>query len=212
MTGRKGGSPLYRWVTFSIIAAASLLLFDEARGESVEFHDTKGSIVGRGDNYVVRLLDTPERGLKAVEALFFVKAPPHVCRNVITDYDHYPEFIPNIVGSKKIDRSPLSATYRFSLSLALWEIEYTLLLKESTTEHGGYSIAWDYIDGDIRETTGAWEIEGWGDEKAASLIRYRVRVDPGRLVPNWVANRLSAGSVPDMIDAIRERAREKQYY
>jgi len=207
----EGGTyrPTALWLIVCIIAAAVLLLFVEARGETVGFSDRQGTIVGRGDNYVVRLLDSPERGLKTVEALFLVNAPPHVCRNVITDYDHYPEFIPNIVGSKKIDRSPLSATYRFSLRLALWEIEYTLLLKESNTENGGYSITWDYIDGDIRETTGAWEIKGRGSENAASLIRYRARVDPGRLVPNWVANRLSAGSVPDMIGAIRERARAK---
>jgi len=171
----------------------------------LSFKDNKGTIIKQGQDYIVRLLDTPGSKIKTAEALFLVKASPDAVYRIITDYNHYPEFMPNIAKTTILQKSGTATRCKFTLKIALFEIEYTLSLKSDINSRP-YSLAWDFIEGDINDTTGAWLIEKDGEEGNYSLVHYTVHTDPGRLVPDWIANKLSSESIPDMIAAIRTRA------
>lgn len=173
-----------------------------------DFPDNLGKIVKEDDNYKIRLLDENKGGVKTAEAVFLVKARPEAVFRAVTDFDHYPEFMPNIVKATPV-RSTNSGDkkYSFTLNVALWDIEYTLLLKPGHKDNL-YTLDWKYVEGDIKDTTGSWKIRPYDKDNGYSMIFYRVKTDPGRFVPDWVADRLSTQSIPDMIEAVRKRTIE----
>ena len=171
------------------------------------FKDNKGKIVDQGQDYIVRLLDTPGSKVKTAEALFIVKASPDAVYKVISDYDHYPEFMPNIVKTTILEKSGSETKCKFTLKIAMFKIEYSLSLK-SNIRSLPYSVTWDFIEGDIKDTSGSWSIDMEEKGSRYSLVHYSVRTEPGGFVPDWVTNKLSSGSIPDMITAIRKRAED----
>lgn len=182
----------------------TLLMSASVRSEPLSFPDPGGKVVEKGEDYIVRLIDTPGSRIKTAEALFLVQASPEACNNIITDFEHYPEFMPNIVNTRLLISTADSSTYHFTLKVAMVDINYTLLLKGSV-QGDMYGLTWDYVAGDIRSTTGSWDIRREGIREGYSRIRYIVHTDPGKFVPGWVANKLSTESIPEMIVAIRER-------
>ncbi|NLD36317.1 MAG: SRPBCC family protein [Desulfatiglans sp.] len=127
----------------------------EAKGP--DFTDNLGKIVKEGDNYKIRLLDEKQGGVKTAEAVFLIKAKPETVFMAVTDFDHYPEFMPNIVSATKVGDKGGDKKYGFTLKVAFWDIKYTLLLKPG---HKGdsYSLDWTFVESDIKDTTGAWRI------------------------------------------------------
>jgi len=166
------------------------------------FKDNRGKIVNQGQDYVVRMFDTPGSAIKTAEALFTVKASPDAIYKVVVDYGHYSEFMPNIVKSSILEKSDLTTKCRFKLKIALFSVVYSLSFK-SDISHLPYSVTWNFIQGDIKDTTGSWLIDKEG--KSTSSVHYIVHTEPGRFVPGWIANKLSSESIHNMITAIRKR-------
>jgi ribosome-associated toxin RatA of RatAB toxin-antitoxin module len=143
--------------------------------------------------------------------VFLIKAKPETVFMAVTDFDHYPEFMPNIVSATPVDNKGVDKKYGFILKFSFWDIKYTLLLRPG---HKGdlYSLDWTFVEGDIKDTTGSWRIKPYEKNNKYSLIFYRVKPDPGRFIPDWVADRLSTRSIPDMIEAVSKRSAEKNSY
>ncbi len=178
--------------------------------EELSFPDNNGKIIDRSEDYIIRLIETPDTDIKTAEALFLVNAKPGVVFKAVTDFDHYPEFMPNIVKVTSVNSNNKDKRYRFTLKVAIWNINYTLLLKSENKEDV-YSLEWEYLEGDIKDTSGSWSIRKYEKENNYSLVFYRVRTDPGRFVPDWVADRLTTGSIPDLVEAVRKRSNTKNF-
>ncbi len=191
---------LYLSVVLMLIFSYSTLIAEE-----LIFPDKNGKIVDQGENYKIRLIEDKGAGVKTAEAVFLIKSNPETVFKIVTDFNHYPEFMPNITAVIPAEKTAENCTYKFTLKVALWDINYTLILK-SDIKDGVYSLNWEYVEGDIRDTSGSWEIRRYGKNDDCSMILYRVRTDPGRFVPDWVADRLSTRSIPDMIKAVRKRS------
>jgi coenzyme Q-binding protein COQ10 len=197
-----------KWL--SMFYGLSLIIYcpgTEAAGP--DFIDNIGKIVKEGENYKIRLLENNGAGVKTAEAVFLIKAEPQAIYKVITDFEHYPEFMPNIVKASCADSSNSDKKYKFTLKVGIWDINYTLLLKSGYRDDS-YTLTWAYVEGDIRDTSGSWRIGPYDKDKGYSLIYYRVKTDPGRFVPDWVADRLSTKSIPDMIAAVSKRSAERK--
>ena len=175
------------------------------KAEELTFPDKNGKIVDKGENYKIRLIKSRGSGVKTAEAVFLIKSAPETVFKTVTDFKHYPEFMPNITAAIPVDNSNGNNKYKFTLKVAFWDINYILLLKNDIKDKT-YSLNWEYVEGDIRDTSGSWEIKPYDKDNDYSLILYRVRTDPGRFVPDWVADRLSTKSIPDMIKAVRKRS------
>ena len=173
--------------------------------EELIFPDKNGKIVDQGENYKIRLIENKESGVKTAEAVFLIKAKPEAVFKTVTDFDHYPEFMPNIKAATPVEKDKRNKKYEFTLKVAFWDINYVLLLKSDVINEI-YSLDWEYVEGDIRDTSGSWKIRQYDKNNEYSLIMYRVRTDPGRFVPDWVADRLSTRSIPDMIKAVGKRS------
>jgi coenzyme Q-binding protein COQ10 len=201
----------YLFMKYIAVSFAWGLLFlcPCAAAKAPDFADNLGKIVSQGDNYKIRLVEGQGEGVKTAEAVFLVKAKPEAVFKAVTDFDHYPEFMPNITKVACVECKNKDKRYRFTLKVAFWDINYTLLLKSSYKDDR-YSLTWEYVEGDIRDTSGSWRIGPYDKDKGYSLIFYRVKTDPGRFVPDWVADRLSTKSIPDMIEAVSKRSVESR--
>jgi hypothetical protein len=183
------------------------ILFSSAAACTLDFPDTLGRVIKRGENYAIRLIESSKGGVKTAETRFLVQTGRETCWKVVTDYCHYPEFMPNIKAARPEPAAPKGFLYySFGLAAGLWNINYTINLVESRSDSLEWSLAWTYIKGDIESTTGSWNISECKEMPGWILVRYRVCVDAGKHVPAWVSTLLTTKSIPGLIKAVRERS------
>lgn len=175
---------------------------------ALEFPDKKGEIIAQEKDYIIRLIDSQQSSIKTAEAVFIVNAGHEKCFDIICDISKYPEFMPNIAKTSFVKKKDCSFVYDFVFEVAFIDIEYTVSVKNEKTGNL-YKSGWDYVKGDLKETKGSWVIEPFNSSSSVSLVHYNVYLDPGSLMPGWLQNKLTAGSIPDMISAIKKRAENK---
>jgi ribosome-associated toxin RatA of RatAB toxin-antitoxin module len=193
-------------IIFIIVIIASLSL----GAFSLDFSDSSGKIVSRSKNYVIRLIETPQSNLKTAEAIF-IKGSPAACLKVISDLDHYPEFMPNVRFAQFVGTKDSCTMYRFAFRVAWKTIRYCNKFKTQTLKDGGYSINWGYVNGDLKENSGLWEINPYSQQAGYSIIHYKIFIDPGMFVPGWARDFLMAKSIPKMIKAISEQVQKIEF-
>lgn len=153
---------------------------------------------------VTRLLS--KEGGAGVEADALVDAAPEEVYGVVTDYDHYPEFIPSLVDAKVLEwESDDVCILMEKLKVAFKTIEYTIRVTHDPTK---LSTRWTRHGGFLNRNDGGWTCKPHG--KGRSLVTYRVAVEAGILVPQFVIDRLSRGSLPDLFAGLRKRVGERR--
>lgn len=151
---------------------------------------------------VTRLLS--QEGGTGVEASAIIDATPEAVYGVVTDYDHYPEFIPSLVDAKVLEwESDDVCVLMEKLKVAFKTIEYAIRI---THDRRKLSTRWTKHDGFLRRNDGGWTCKPHG--KGRTLVTYRVAVEAGLLVPQFVIDRLSRGSLPDLFAGLRKRVEE----
>lgn len=168
----------------------------------LQFPDSSGKIIARKPDYVIRLIETPLSNVKTAEALFLIKGSPFELFKAVTDFENYPHFMPHICKSEMVENKDSSSVYRFAFRLALWTIRYTNKFRGGQSDNGAYFVHWDYVGGDLKKTTGEWNISPYKQKEGYSLVRYKVYVDAGKFLPLWVTETLTVKSIPKMIAAI----------
>jgi ribosome-associated toxin RatA of RatAB toxin-antitoxin module len=174
-------------------------------GSNLEFPDSTGKIVGRSQEYVIRLVETPGRDFKTGEALFLVKGSPIACYKVISDFKHYPEFMPNVRFAEFVGKKDSCVIYRFNFRVGLTTVRYSNIIKQRSLDNGDYTITWGYVNGDLKENFGSWDIAPYHQRAGYSIVRYKVFIDIGMFMPCWVRDLLMTKSIPKMIKAIGKR-------
>ncbi|MBN2789297.1 MAG: hypothetical protein JXR69_03835 [Candidatus Delongbacteria bacterium] len=175
---------------------------------ALSFPDNTGKIVFNEDDMIVRLIEKKGSDIKTAEALFLVDSSPIKCHKIINNVLNYPSFMPDIEKTTFVKKTARGTEYDFVYDAPIFDIEYTLLLKDSL-KNGIYHIEWSYIKGELNENNGSWEIMTNPEDSTETLIKYKIYLDPGTILPDWLMNRLTAGSIPDMIYSIRKKVKQK---
>jgi ribosome-associated toxin RatA of RatAB toxin-antitoxin module len=111
-----------------------------------------------GGSPMVIVEEEPDGSLKLVTGVVLIAAPPAVVWRVITDYDAYPQWMPEVTevtatdngdGTKNVEYHLL-----FELSIIKRKMNYTLL----TTETGGNHIEWTLLEGGCDRSVGGWHL------------------------------------------------------
>ncbi|MDA3885589.1 MAG: hypothetical protein PF638_08355 [Candidatus Delongbacteria bacterium] len=184
-----------------------ILLFLAVALSALSFPDKNGKIVVNENDMIVRLIENTGSDIKTAEALFTVDVSRKKCFELINNIIDYPSFMPDIEKTIFVKNTSEGKLYDFIYDAPLFDIEYTLLLKD-TLDEGIYYIEWSYVKGDLNDSNGSWEIKIDPDNGNGTLINYRTYLDTGTILPDWLMNRLTAGSIPDMIEAIRKRVKK----
>ena len=121
----------------------------------------------------------------------------------ITDYETYPEFIPETVGIEIMKKAKKGkgrvVEVKFSIKV-IKKIDYTLRM----TEEPSSKLSWELVDGPFKTNNGSWELEAAG--KGKTKATYSVDITMGFLVPQTITNMLVGSSLPKMLDQMKNRA------
>lgn len=155
----------------------------------------------------------PGNARKAFVAATIVNAPlAQVCA-VLQDYPSYPAFMPN-TASTVVTQGADHAVIDVTLKLPMGKIKKYRLRMEPKSSPQSCVLSWKLLpwpglkkEETIADTTGAWRLSP-GSTPASAVLRYEVQTDPGP-IPfglGWIVDSLSKDSIPQTLNAVRERA------
>lgn len=153
----------------AIALSLPLMLWDAPalaqRSSSAEQALQQGRVVLTGDNgqYVGRVL---------------VNAPISTAWAVLTDYDNFEQFFPNVASSQLISSSGNQRVFEQENVVRLLAFTRRTRVRIATVESYPQQIAFQVIDGDIEALQGVWQLQTVGNQNQV-LITHQVYIDPG---------------------------------
>lgn len=133
----------------------------------------------------------------AVEALFFVAAPPARTIDVLWDHEKFPQFMPNAKTSRVLEGKGNDVVVEQVGGQG--PINVTLVTRR---HRAGNHIDWKLVRGDVRQNDGSWDAAA---TPGGTLLTYKVHVVPKGPVPNRVTAFLQKQALPAMCKAVRQR-------
>lgn len=123
-------------------------------------------------------------------------------KKVIQDYERYPEFLPEVVGAKVLERSGEQAHVQFDINL-MKRFQYTLLFDHPKPNE----LSWKLVSSDFFKCNdGRWVLESRGP--SATHVRYELDVSFGFFVPGFIVKTLTETNLPALLDRFEEQARK----
>lgn len=135
-----------------------------------------------------------------VEESIVIQAPIERVFSVITDYEAYPEFLPDMQAVHVLMRHDDVVVARFELELMM-RFDYTVRLQEEPP-HG---VTWSLQEAKaLLRNDGGWRLEA--AEGGATRAVYWVDVELRGLIPKSVRERLLGRTLPQTLERFKKRA------
>ncbi len=125
-----------------------------------------------------------------------INVTPEVFFGVITDYEAYPDILPEMESAEILSRENGVTTARFTLNL-IKRVTYTLRLVE--VPHEGLS--WSLVEGPFKVNSGHWRLESL--DGGCTMAHYAVEVKVGVFVPASITNRMVGKTLPALLAAFK---------
>ena len=87
-----------------------------------------------------------------------IKVTPKDFFDVISDYERYPDILPEMKTARIIHRDEAKVVAEFSINI-IRRVSYTLAM----VERPPYRLEWELVDGPFTKNTGFWELEDLGN-------------------------------------------------
>lgn len=152
-----------------------------------------------------------------------VDVPPETVFNVVSDFEHYQDFMPYVeesrVLSRKSDRDVI--TYARIAPPFVSERDYPLQVRMthgSSSNGGVFKVEWTArpearpeIEGVVRVklNEGSWVAEPLDDGRRTRLT-YTVLTNPGGLIPDFVVSMSNTVAIPELFEAVKKRSAERK--
>lgn len=119
---------------------------------------------------------------------------------VVTDYESYPEFLPDVRKAVVASRKGNIVEVTFEIEV-IKRIRYTLRMEETAPTE----LSWTLVKGDfMKVNAGGWRLESLGDEKTRAT--YAIELKLGAMVPSSITTKLAARNLPDTLERFKRRA------
>ncbi|ATB34403.1 type II toxin-antitoxin system RatA family toxin [Melittangium boletus] len=129
-----------------------------------------------------------------------INAPPDKLFDVITNYDKYGEFLPEVKKIWTSERKGNEVKVHYEVDV-IKTIHYTILVKEERPTR----MSWTFVEGEVmKDNKGSWVLEPDGEGRTKAT--YTVDMALGALVPKAIVTKLAETSLPKMLDAFKRRA------
>jgi len=128
-----------------------------------------------------------------------INAPIEKCFAVISDYERYPEFLPEVKGIKTANRRGTEVDVHYQAEVVKL-IKYAVHMHEEKPT----KVSWTFIDGEfMKDNKGGWVLEPTPDGKTKAT--YNIAVEVGLLVPKAVVNVLVDTQLPRLLENFKKR-------
>lgn len=119
--------------------------------------------------------------------------------DVISDFNNYSEFLPEVKKAKVIDDKGNKKTVEMSVSMVK---DFTYSIIATLDEPKGLS--WVFYDGDVfKSNSGSWVLKPISDNQTE--VTYEVSADFKIFVPSMISKKMIEVSLPKMMDAYKAR-------
>jgi len=163
---------------------------------------------------VLRTIPSPGRNGRTYEAIGLIQGTLEEAMSVLTDFERYPEYMPNVSASRVCERVEPCSVIETTLHLPLGVKKQYRLRYTGSREEDGFRLSWEMMpwpelkpSNAIADTSGFWLVRAF--EEGGLIVVYRVYTDPGH-VPlglKGVAQGMAKRKIPDGIIKLRERVR-----
>jgi len=132
-----------------------------------------------------------------------IDAPAEKVFDVVTDYDRYAEFLPEVKQAQSSGRKGNEVDVAYGIDLVK-RIHYTLHMVEDRPR----TVRWTFVKGEVmKDNRGSWTLESLPDGKTRAT--YTIEVGVGPLVPRSIVNALVDQSLPKMLEAFKKRVESR---
>lgn len=126
-------------------------------------------------------------------------APVDKCFAVISDYERYPEFLPEVKKIRTSNRRGVEVDVHYEAEVVKI-IKYAVHMKEEKPTR----VSWTFIDGEfMKDNKGGWVLEDQGN--GTTKATYSIEVAVGPLVPKTILNTLVDSQLPKLLDNFKRR-------
>ena len=129
-----------------------------------------------------------------------INVTPEALMGVITDFESYPEFIPEMVSARIVRQHGDTWEVTFGIHVVR-RLDYTLkLVRVSPTR-----IEWKLVNGVFKSNEGSWNLVALEDD-TRTHAEYSVDIQVGMFLPGSLVRSLVGKTLPAMLAKFKDRA------
>ena len=153
--------------------------------------------IDKGDIITNIIRDGEQR---EVRAELVIDAPVKLVWDMINDYDHQADYMPQVIESSVLKSEANKKWVRIKIKILFFKIGIT-----TVHTFGGkkFYYNWALVEGPFDVNSGSWHLEPYGDNK--TRVNYRAVV-VHKLMHDWIMADIVKKSLPEMFDTFRKRA------
>ena len=137
-----------------------------------------------------------------VEAIILIDAPAAPIWRIMTDCKAAPTFVPGLVGCQVLDSGDNWEIIRHDAKWIWFFPKVTYVFRAEYQINR--QIDFNRIRGDLSEMNGSWRLEAFNNGKQ-TMVRYRVYLDPGFFIPQWIVQQSLKQNLPAVLVALRSK-------
>jgi hypothetical protein len=159
-----------------------------------------------------------EEGRKIL-AVSDIETPPVIVFKVLSDFEHYRDFMPYVKESRILDRKSTGETITYARIAPPFvsERDYPLVVRTTPGEASNgdvFKIEWiaapeiePEVKGVVRVrlNEGSWRGEP-RDDGSRTRLTYTLLTNPGGLIPDFVLDLSNTIAIPELFDSVRKRS------
>jgi len=139
--------------------------------------------------------------METVSSTIEIAAGPEDILGVLTDFEAYPEWARGVksveIRSRDDSGRPLEVEYEVHPG-PMPKVRYVLRYSYAP---GG--IAWDYVEGDVKDLRGSYELEG---RNGTTSVEYHLAIEPGKIrLPGFVKARAAREITRIALEELKRR-------
>lgn len=126
---------------------------------------------------------------------------------VLTDYNNFYHFLPNVISSKILKTEGNKKTFEQVYQIQALVFKQQTRVVIASTETYPQQIAFKRVDGDLKALQGTWKIEPISAKQV--LIEHQVTVDPGSTPSLTLFYNIYENSLKQTLGAIKKEAESR---
>jgi ribosome-associated toxin RatA of RatAB toxin-antitoxin module len=139
--------------------------------------------------------------VKRAERSAEIDATPEDCFHALLDYDSFPDWQRAVKSVEVLDRDEQGRgrDVEFRIDAKVKQVRYVLRYSYEPP----HRIAWDYVEGDVKDVSGEFLLEHAGEGRA--LATYRIALDAGVWMPGPIKKVLTDQVMKGAVDDLARR-------
>ena len=126
---------------------------------------------------------------------------------VLTDYETFTEFMPNVVQCKRLDRPTVDIRIEQCHAVKFLGMKFSDRAVFDIEEKFPHKIRYELVEGDMKALSGEWRLEPLSLPKSeiGFELTYDFVILPQRIFPMVLVERILSQNMPETVLAVRQR-------